>query len=100
MNPVLILVAAHICYMLGFAAFAALLPELRDAWALSNAQAGIVGGMFFAGYVAAVSSWAAPPGPGHARQGFAAPDPLAAAGGAGFAWLCPGFPGGPPLHAP
>ena len=41
--------------MLGFATYAALLPELRDAWGLSNAEAGVVGGMFFAGYVAAVS---------------------------------------------
>jgi len=41
--------------MLGFSTYAALLPELRDAWGLSNSQAGIVGGMFFAGYVATVS---------------------------------------------
>jgi MFS family permease len=41
--------------MLGFSTYAALLPVLRDAWSLSNAQAGIVSGMFFAGYVAAVS---------------------------------------------
>ena len=48
----LILLAAHILSMLGFSTYAALLPELRDAWSLSNSQAGIVGGMFFAGYVA------------------------------------------------
>ena len=41
--------------MLGFSTYAALLPELRNAWALSNSQAGIIGGMFFAGYVATVS---------------------------------------------
>lgn len=41
--------------MLGFATYAALLPQLRDAWALSNVEAGVIGGMFFAGYVAAVS---------------------------------------------
>jgi MFS family permease len=41
--------------MLGFSTYAALLPELRDAWSLSNSQAGIVGGTFFAGYVATVS---------------------------------------------
>jgi len=28
--------------MLGFATFAALLPELRDLWGLSNAEAGMV----------------------------------------------------------
>jgi len=41
--------------MLGFSTYAALLPELRDAWSLSNSQAGIVDGMFFAGYMATVS---------------------------------------------
>ena len=91
MNPVSILVAAHICSMLGFATFAALLPELRDAWALSNAQAGIVGGMFFAGYVAAVSSWTALTDRSDARKVYAAASLVAAAGSAGFAWLARGF---------
>ena len=45
--------------MLGFSTYAALLPELRDEWQLSNAQAGVIGGMFFAGYVATVSYWTA-----------------------------------------
>jgi len=91
MNPVLILVAAHICSMLGFATFAALLPELRDTWALSNAQAGIVGGMFFAGYVAAVSSWTALTDRGDARKVYGAASLVAAAGSAGFASLARGF---------
>jgi hypothetical protein len=29
--------------MLGFATFSALLPELRDAWRLTNAEAGMIG---------------------------------------------------------
>ena len=37
--------------MLGFSTYAALLPELRDEWSLSNSQAGIVGGMFFASLI-------------------------------------------------
>jgi MFS family permease len=45
--------------MLGFSTYAALLPELRDEWRLSNAEAGVVGGMFFAGYVSTVSFWTA-----------------------------------------
>ena len=40
--------------MLGFMTYAALLPELRDAWGMSNSEAGIVSGMFFAGYIATV----------------------------------------------
>src|SRR5256885_6699232 len=91
MNPIPVLVGAHICSMLGFAAFAALLPELRDAWALTNAQAGIVGGMFFAGYVAAVSSWTALTHPSDARKGYAPASLVAAAASAGFAWLARGF---------
>jgi len=43
--------------MLGFSTYAALLPELRDEWHMSNAQAGIVSGMFFAGYIGTVSLW-------------------------------------------
>jgi len=91
MNPVPLLVGAHICSMLGFATFAALLPELRDAWRLSNAQAGIVGGMFFAGYVAAVSSWTALTDRSDARKVYAAASLVAAAGSAGFAGLARGF---------
>src|SRR5256885_11803420 len=56
--PIFIL-AAHILSMLGFATFAALLPELRDLWRLSNVEAGVIGGMFFAGYIATVSYWTA-----------------------------------------
>jgi MFS family permease len=91
MSPVPILVGAHICSMLGFATFAALLPELRDAWRLSNAQAGVVGGMFFAGYVAAVSSWTALTDRSDARKVYGAASVVAAAGSVGFAWLAGGF---------
>jgi len=77
--------------MLGFATFAALLPQLRDTWGLTNAQAGIVGGMFFAGYVAAVSSWTALTDRGDARKVYAIASIATAAGSAGFAWLARGF---------
>jgi Rad3-related DNA helicase len=45
--------------MLGFATYAALLPELRDLWQLSNAEAGLIGSAFFIGYIATVSYWTA-----------------------------------------
>src|SRR2546423_6967046 len=92
MGPVRVLIAAHVCSMLGFASYAALLPELRDAWALTNAQAGIVGGMFFAGYVAAVSSWTALTDRSDARKGYAAASPVAPPRSAGFSRLARGFP--------
>jgi MFS family permease len=91
LKPVATLVAAHVCSMLGFATFAALLPQLRDAWGLTNAQAGIVGGMFFAGYVVAVSSWTALTDRSDARKVYAIASVCTAAGSAGFAWLARGF---------
>ena len=94
MAPVPILIAAHICSMLGFATFAALLPQLRDAWSLSNAEAGIVGGMFFAGYIASVSYWTALTDRGDGRKIYAAGSAIAAAGSAGFAWFAHGLASG------
>ena len=94
MASVPILIAAHVCSMLGFATFAALLPQLRDAWSLTNAEAGIVGGMFFAGYIVSVSSWTALTDRGDARKVYAAASLVAAAGSAGFGWLARGFASG------
>src|SRR2546430_10004878 len=84
MHPVSILIVAHVCSMLGFATFAALLPQLRDEWSLTNAQAGLVGGMFFGGYIVSVSHWTALTDRGDGRKGYAAGTALAAAPSAGF----------------
>lgn len=54
-----LMLGAHILSMLGFATFPALLPELRDLWKLSNAQAGLIGSAFFAGYMLTVAWWTA-----------------------------------------
>lgn len=77
--------------MLGFSTYAALLPELRDLWALSNSQAGIVGGMFFAGYIATVSYWTALTDRVDARKVYLAGAALTAAACAGFGILADGF---------
>src|SRR3954464_6250380 len=77
--------------MLGFSTYAALLPELRDEWGLSNAQAGVVGGMFFAGYVATVSLWTALTDRIDGRRIYWVGSVLAAAGSAGFGFLVDGF---------
>jgi MFS family permease len=45
---------AHVLSMTGFSTYAALLPRLQAAWSLSNAEAGLVSGLFFAGYMVAV----------------------------------------------
>src|SRR5688500_8566424 len=77
--------------MLGSQTYAALLPELRDEWAISNAQAGTVGGMFFAGYIATVSYWTALTDRVDARKVYLAGGVLAALGGAGFGLAASGF---------
>lgn len=39
--------------MTGFAAYSTLLPALQGEWGLSNSEAGLISGIYFAGYVAA-----------------------------------------------
>jgi MFS family permease len=77
--------------MLGFSTYAALLPELRDAWSLSNSQAGMVGGMFFAGYVGAVSLCTTLTDRIDGRRVYLAGCALAAAASAGFGLAASGF---------
>ena len=55
----IVLIVAHIFSMLGFSTYPALLPGLQAEWGMSNSQAGIVGSVLFAGYIATVSSWTA-----------------------------------------
>ena len=77
--------------MLGFSTYAALLPELRDAWGLSNSQAGIVGGMFFAGYAGTVSLWTALTDRVDGRWVYLGGSLLAAAASAAFGLAAAGF---------
>ncbi len=51
-NVVLLMCLAEILSMTGFATYPALLPGLRSEWGLSNSQAGLISGIFFAGYMA------------------------------------------------
>ena len=80
--------------MLGFATFAALLPELRDLWRLSNAEAGIVASAFFAGYAATVSYWTALTDRSDGRRVYLAGALLATAGVAGFGLAAEGLASG------
>lgn len=89
--PVYALLAAHIFSMLGFSTYAALLPQLRDAWGMSNSQAGIVGGMFFAGYVATVSLWTSLTDRVDARKIYVAGSAFTATASAGFGLLAHDF---------
>lgn len=77
--------------MLGFSTYAALLPELRDLWGLSNAQAGVIGGVFFTGYIATVSLWTSLTDRIDGRYVYVAGGVLATAGGSGFGFFADGF---------
>ena len=77
--------------MLGFATFAALLPDLRDLWRLTNAEAGLIASAFFAGYVATVSYWTALTDRVDGRRVYLAGALLATAGGVGFGCAADGF---------
>src|SRR5258706_4289515 len=85
--------------MLGFGTFAALLPELRDLWGLSNAEAGLIASAFFIGYVATVSYWTALTGRMDGRRVYLAGGLLATAGGAGFGLAADGLASGMLCHA-
>jgi MFS family permease len=77
--------------MLGFSTYAALLPELRDEWRLSNAQAGLIGGLFFAGYIATVSFWTVLTDRVDGRKVYLAGALLSAMGSAGFGLFAGGL---------
>jgi MFS family permease len=85
------LIGAHVLSMLGFATYAALLPDLRDLWALTNAEAGVIGSAFFLGYIATVSYWTALTDRTDGRRVYLAGSLLAVAGGAGFGFAAQGL---------
>lgn len=85
------MLAAQILSMLGFATYSALLPELRDAWRLSNSEAGLIGGMFFGGYVVTVTWWTSLTDRVDGRRVYLAGALAAVAGAAGFGLLAEGL---------
>jgi MFS family permease len=77
--------AAHVASMLGFSAYATLLPRLQDEWGMNNSEAGFISGMFFAGYMAAVPVLTGLTDRMDARRIYLASSLVAAAALAGFA---------------
>jgi MFS family permease len=76
--------------MTGFATYPALLPGLQREWAMSNTAAGLVSGLFFAGYMAAVPVLTALTDRLDARRIYLVASVVAAAGTAGFALFADG----------
>jgi MFS family permease len=87
----LIMCVAEALSMTGFAAYTTLLPQLQREWALSNSQAGLIGGVFFAGYMAAVPVLTSLTDRIDSRRVYAWACTLSVIGAAGFALLAHGL---------
>lgn len=88
---VFLLFCAEILSMTGFGTYPALLALLRDAWHLNNSEAGLIGGVFFAGYMAAVPVLASFTDRVDARRVYILSTGISAAGAFGFALFAHGL---------
>ena len=77
--------------MTGFAAFTTLLPALQREWGLSNSEAGLISGIYFAGYVAATPILTSLTDRVDSRRVYLAACLMASAGAAGFALFADGL---------
>jgi MFS family permease len=82
--------AAHVLSMSAFSAYPALLPRLQAEWGMSNAQAGLVSGALFAGYMTCVPVLSALTDRVDARRVYLAAGLIGAAGALGFALFANG----------
>lgn len=90
---------AHVATMTGFSTFAALLPQLQHEWNLSNADAGLVSGAFFGGYMVAVPLLTSLTDRIDARRVYFASTLAATCGLAGFALFARGTASAAMFHA-
>lgn len=81
---------AHVLSLAGFSTYPALLPELRGEWAMSGTEAGLLSGLFFAGYMVAVPVLTSLTDRLDARRVYFTSSIVAAAGSAGFGVLAQG----------
>lgn len=88
---VILLCVAEILSMTGFATFPALLPAIKGEWGLSNSEAGLVSGIFFAGYMAAVPLLVSLTDRVDTRRIYLLATGLAFAGSLGFALFARGL---------
>lgn len=86
-----LLSAALILNQIGLMAFPAVLPTLLGEWRLSEAQAGWIGGIYFAGYALAVPLLSGLTDRMDARRIYAVAALVGAAASFGFAFLAEGF---------
>ena len=88
---VILLCLAEVLSMTPIAAFPALLPILLATWGLTNSQAGLVSGTFFAGYMVAVPLLTSLTDRIDPRRVYSFATILSALGALGFALLASGF---------
>jgi predicted MFS family arabinose efflux permease len=81
---------AHILSLAGFSTYPSLLPGLREAWAMSGAEAGLLSGLFFAGYMVAVPVLTSLTDRIDARRIYLVSSIVAGASSAGFGLLAQG----------
>jgi MFS family permease len=77
--------------MTGFACYTTLLPVLMKEWTLSNTEAGLIGGIFYTGYMVAVPVLASLTDRIDSRKVYAFACMLSALGAAGFALFAHGL---------
>ena len=87
---VVLLCAAEVLGMTGFSTYPALLAPLREAWGMSGTEAGLIGGIFFAGYMGAVPLLTGLTDRVDARRVYAFSTLLSAGGSLGFGLLAEG----------
>lgn len=87
---VLLLCLAEVLSMTAFTTFPALIPVLLPAWNITNSQAGLISGVLFGGYMAAVPILTSLTDRMDARRIYVVACGLAAAGSLGFALLANG----------
>jgi MFS family permease len=86
----LMCIAEALC-MTGFATYTTLLPALQREWGLSNSEAGLISGIFYAGYVAATPILTSLTDRVDARRVYWLACGLSLAGAAGFALFASGL---------
>jgi MFS family permease len=86
----LLMCGAEIFCMMGFAAYTTLLPVLQADWDLSNSEAGLISGIYFAGYVAAVPVLTSLTDRVDSRRVYVGSALISSLGAAGFALLADG----------
>jgi MFS family permease len=87
----LLMCAAEVLHMTGFAAYTTLLPVLQREWSLSNSEAGLISGIYYAGYIAATPVMTSLTDRVDARRVYLIACALALIGAAGFMLFADGL---------